>query len=169
MTAIFMTAPSWRYVTAAEQDLAREVFGSAIETRRVRMFCQPLVTAPFTPGSWGVVWPVGWGLEDFATGDPDKQGDFIHEMTHVWQAQHGVNLVLGKLRALDLYDYDDDLKPDANGVRPTRDTFPADRFPKLNIEQQARFVEHAFLAQRHGRGRRPSSYYAPGRQHWYRP
>jgi len=154
MTAALMTAPSWRYVTDAEQALAREVFGSALAAARVRVFCLPLVILPFTPGSWGTVWPRGWGLEAFTEGPPARQGDFIHELTHVWQAQTGTNLALAKLRARNDYDYLP-LGPD--------------RFAEMNIEQQAAFVEHAFLAERGWGGLRPASYYAPARRHWYRP
>jgi hypothetical protein len=59
-------------------------------------------------------------------------------MTHVWQAQTGVNLILGKLRAGD-------------GAQAYRYDLSDDRdFPSLNIEQQAMIIQDAFLAARGG-------------------
>ncbi|HEX7944644.1 MAG TPA: hypothetical protein VF495_08265 [Phenylobacterium sp.] len=169
MVSVPMSAPSWRYVTDAEQALAREVFGQGLRPARVRVFCEWPVTDPFTPGSWGVVFPPGRAYEDFTVAPPRRRADFVHELVHVWQAQNGVNLLIGKLIAGNNYDYDDDL-PGAPGHHPPRDgDFPLDRFPKLNIEQQAAFIEHAFLAERDEGGDHPAAYYAPSRPHLYRP
>jgi hypothetical protein len=60
----------------------------------------------------------------------------VHELTHVWQAQTGVNLALAKLRAGD--------GPEAYHYEPGFGL----RFSDLNIEQQAMAVQHAFLASR---------------------
>ncbi len=81
-----------------------------------------------------VVWPQRRRRTDFA--DPAvsvaEQAVFIHELVHVWQAQHGLNLLLAKLRAGDgpaAYAYD---------------LAGAPAFATLNLEQQAMVVEDAF-------------------------
>ncbi|MFO0436893.1 MAG: hypothetical protein ACK5YD_00015, partial [Phenylobacterium sp.] len=77
-------------------------------------------------------------LRDFSLADLSLQAILVHELTHVWQAQTGVNLLLAKLRAGDgpaAYDYI------AAGGTP---------FVDLNIEQQAMMVQDAFLAARNG-------------------
>jgi hypothetical protein len=69
--------------------------------------------------------------DDFAAAPLEAQGHFIHEMTHVWQAQR-----LGRwhlvLRRHPFCRYDYALKPG----------WPLARY---GIEQQAEIVRHAFL------------------------
>jgi hypothetical protein len=71
---------------------------------------------------------------DFAAGDIDTQAHFIHEMTHVWQAQ-----TLGRwylvLHRHPWCRYDYALKPGC----------PLERY---GLEQQAEIVRHAFLLRR---------------------
>ena len=69
--------------------------------------------------------------DDFAGADLWVQGHFIHEMTHVWQAQARGAWYLPLCRPFSRrYDYC--LKPG----------WPLDRY---GIEQQAEIVRHAFL------------------------
>lgn len=151
-----------RWLTAAEQALVREVFGAGIRPERVRIFAQPVFPRPFTPGSAGIVYPVAESLTDFSQGDLSDQATFVHEMTHVWQAQHGVILPLAKLRAGDsdaAYRYDLDRQA----------------FPQMNIEQQASLVEHHFVLQRRDTlltGRKPpfaAPRYEALRGWWFTP
>jgi hypothetical protein len=124
-----------RWLTPAEQALARQVFGSGIRPERVRIFAQPILPRPFTPGSAGIVYPVMESLTDFTEGALPDQATLVHELTHVWQAQHGVILPIAKLQAGDsdaAYRYDLDTQT----------------FPQMNIEQQARVVEHDFVLSR---------------------
>ena len=98
----------------------------------------PLWRRAFVAGPGLMVWPRSSLWPDFA--DPATplvaQGVFVHELTHVWQAQHGVQLLWAKLRAGDrLSAYVYNLEDGAT-------------FAQLNIEQQAMVVEHAFLASR---------------------
>ncbi len=69
--------------------------------------------------------------DDFAAASLPKQAHFIHEMTHVWQAQS-----LGRwhlvLRRHPWCRYDYALKPGW-------------RLPRYGLEQQAEIVRHAFL------------------------
>ena len=97
----------------------------------------------FVPGRWfgrdWIVWPERGLPEDFTAAPLKQQAVLIHELVHVWQAQKGVNLLTGKLRA---------------GDRPASYAYPLDDgclWEGLNIEQQAMVVEHRFLLSRGGR------------------
>jgi hypothetical protein len=126
-----------RPLTHAETALARTVFGDAIDYDRVRLanskwaFFQPrhVVMAPrgtihFHPRG-------NLFCDDFCDRDLTDQGLFIHEMTHVWQHQTGVNLILARLRSR-RYDYV--LKPGW-------------QLHRYGIEQQAEIVRHWFMMQ----------------------
>lgn len=128
---------SARPLTPAERDLARAVFGSAIDYDAVRLlnrrwaFFQPrrTVMAPmghihFHPGG-------DLFCDDFCAAPLDRQGLFIHEMTHVWQAQTMGRWYLPLMRhPFCRYDYS--LKPG----------WPLRRY---GLEQQAEIVRHYFL------------------------
>lgn len=156
-----LTRPgAFRRLTAGEADLCTEIFGSGLNSQRVRIFANPLIwpIRAFVTGPAVVVWPWRDALADFA--DPAaslaQQAMFVHEMTHVWQAQNGINLLLGKLRAGDgarAYAYDLETAPD---------------FTRMNIEQQAMVVEHAFVAARGGRVPHAAEAYAAQAQAWRR-
>ena len=116
------------------------MFGSAIDARKVRLKrkrwfpLQPrhVVMAPcghvhFHPHSPHY-------CDDFARAELELQGLFIHEMTHVWQAQVRGWWYLPLVRSFSRrYDYA--LKPG----------WPLERY---GIEQQAEIVRHAFLLSR---------------------
>jgi hypothetical protein len=126
-----------RGLTPAEKAVAAEVFGAGLNTDRVRIMAIPQWRRAFVAGPGLMVWPSATIRPDFAApGVPLRvQGVFVHELTHVWQAQNGVWLILAKLRAGDgpgAYRYDIDGTP----------------FAAMNIEQQAMLVEHAFLSAR---------------------
>jgi hypothetical protein len=127
-----------RPLTPAERGLARLQFGGALDAGRVRVLAAPVWRRAFVPNGRLMVWPAAQARADFGaeTTPLAVQAIFVHELTHVWQAQSGVNLLAAKLRAGDgaaAYAYDLDGGP---------------AFADLNIEQQAMMVEHAFLAAR---------------------
>lgn len=132
-----------RGLTEGERRLARGEFGEALDLDRVRLAGTPWpFDRAFVPGRWfgrdWILWP-GRGLpKDFAAAPVSVQTVFIHELVHVWQAQQGVNLLAGKIRAGD--------GPSAYGYPKA----PCG-WDQLNIEQQAMAVEHRFKA---GRGLR---------------
>ncbi len=124
-----------RFLTPAERGLAESVFGNAVDYDSVRIanrkwaFFQPkrVVMAPrgtihFHPH--GDLY-----CDDFCGAGLTDQGLFIHEMTHVWQYQSDVNLIL---RRHPFCRYSYVLKPG----------WPLTRY---GIEQQAEIVRHAFL------------------------
>ena len=127
-----------RPLTSGEIALARAIFADSIDYERVRLFL----------GKW---WPFqlpgtamaptgnihfhpkggGWS-EDFSKAPLSAQGYFIHELTHVWQAQTKGRFYLPLMRhPFCRYRYE--LKPG----KP---------FNRYGLEQQAEIVKHAFLA-----------------------
>ncbi|MGI8705491.1 MAG: vgr related protein [Sphingomicrobium sp.] len=131
---------SSRSLTSGEIELARSIFGDSIDYSKVRMvrskwwLFQPksVTMAPcgnihFHPG--GSQWS-----EDFSKGPLHSQGLYIHEMTHVWQAQTRGRYYLPLMRhPFCRYRY---------AIVPGR------RFERYGLEQQAEIVRHVFLAER---------------------
>jgi hypothetical protein len=117
--------------------LVRSMFGAAIEVgtvriKRKRWFpLQPrhVVMAPCGHVHFHPLSP--HYCDDFAQAELGLQGLFIHEMSHVWQAQTRGWWYLPLCRTFSQrYDYS--LKPG----------WPLERY---GIEQQAEIVRHAFL------------------------
>jgi hypothetical protein len=129
-----------RPLTAGETALARSVFGDAIDYTRVRLIKRkwwPLQPRNFimTPSGNLHFHPRGsaWS-DDFSSETLLLQGLFIHEMTHVWQAQKRGKLYLPLMRhPFCRYDY------------AIRAGWPLERY---GLEQQAEIVRHRFLADR---------------------
>lgn len=126
-----------RALTPGEIALARSVFGSAIDYANVTV--QRRKFMPFQPRGVTMA-PMGHlhfhpqaahYCDDFAAAPIDRQGHFIHEMTHVWQAQ-----TLGRwylvLRRHPWCRYDYALRPGWT-------------LSQYGLEQQAEIVRHAFL------------------------
>ncbi len=129
-----------RPLTPGEIALAQTVFGDAIEYARVRIvrrkwwLFQPkgIVMAPtgnihFHPDSEHY-------RDDFAAASLSLQGLFIHEMTHVWQAQRHGRFYLPLMR-----------HPFCRYAYRVKD---GQRFDRYGLEQQAELVRHRFLADR---------------------
>jgi hypothetical protein len=116
------------------------VFGDAIDCAKVRIRRRRWF--PFQPRRVTMA-PMGHlhfhprsdnYCDDFADADLNLQGHFIHEMTHVWQAQAKGRWYLVLWRhPLCRYDYA--LKPG----------WPLERY---GLEQQAEIVRHAFMLAR---------------------
>lgn len=127
-----------RPLTLAERELAGSIFGNAIDYEQVRVhnrkwfWFQP---RRVTMAPDGHIWfhPEGeLFCPDFCDKPVHAQGLFIHEMTHVWQRQKGIVLLL---RRHPFCRYDYSLKPG----------WPLERY---GIEQQAEIVRHVFLLRR---------------------
>lgn len=132
-----------RSLTAGEIALARSVFGDAVDYAKIRLFRGKWW--PFHPkgaamAPMGNIYfhPEGGGWsEDFAAEPLRRQAFFIHEMTHVWQAQKGGRFYLPLMRhPFCRYGYT--LKPG----KP---------FARYGLEQQAEMVADRFLADRAAR------------------
>lgn len=147
---------SFRRLTAGERALAVEMFGAGLDAARVRILALPVWRRAFVAGPALIVWPAAEAALDFAAAPLRQQAVFVHELTHVWQAQHGVPLLLAKLKAGD-------------GARSYAYELSGDvEFTRLNIEQQAMVVEHAFLAAHGAVTPHPAELYAKARTAWRR-
>lgn len=131
---------SSRSLTPDEIALARGVFGAAIDYGRVRVHARkwwPFQPRGVTMAPDGDLWfhPEG-GLfcADFCESPLHIQGHFIHEMTHVWQAQRSGRWWLPLMRH--------------PFCRYAYDVVPGKPFARYGIEQQAEIVRHAFLLRR---------------------
>ena len=132
-----------RRLTAGEQALARRVFGAALDPAR------PLLVMHAPTGPWAMVlfglmlFPVH--VEDFAAEPLGRQAWFVHELAHVRQFQRRPLRTLSSWARVAL----------SGGYRTGRAyryALPLD-WNRLNLEQEARAIEHAFLF---GRGVRPA-------------
>jgi hypothetical protein len=154
MPADRMKPLSIRRLTAGERGLGVEMFGAGLDVGRVRILALPVWNRAFVAGPGLIVWPAIAARHDFSYAPLEVQAVFVHELTHVWQAQHGVSLLIAKLKAGDghaAYAYDLGTGPD---------------FAHLNIEQQAMVVEHAFLVSRGGAAPHPPELYARAQPAW---
>ena len=139
-----MTVDS-RPLTQGERALAASIFGDAVDYDPVRIRRRKWF--PFQPRHT-VMAPCGhihfhpasplWS-DDFSAEPLHRQGLFIHEMVHVWQAQKRGRFYLPLMRhPFCRYRY---------RLEPGR------AFESYGLEQQAEIVRHAFLA-RQEEGRR---------------
>ena len=126
-----------RLLTEGERNLAASVFGDAIDYSKVRIHNRkwwPFQPKRVTMAPDGDIWlhpKSGLWCEDFCHRPLHAQGLFIHEMTHVMQAQQRGRFYLPLMRhPFCRYSYT--LKPG----------WPLDRY---GLEQQAEIVRHAFL------------------------
>lgn len=146
-----------RRLTDGEAALAAEMFGAGVDAARVRVLALPFWRRSFVAGPRLMVWPARSALLDFSAPETplQTQAVFVHELTHVWQAQNGIWLLLAKIQA---------------GDRPSSYAYDLEsaEFPQMNIEQQAMIVEHAFLASRGGMAPHPAQAYASRASHWRR-
>lgn len=141
-----------RALTDGEAALAREAFAEDLRLGSIRFLTSPWpFDRAFVPGRWfgreWIVWPHRTLPADFADAPLKLQATLIHELVHVWQAQQGVNLLTGKIRA---------------GDRPQSYEYPVGmdcEWGGLNIEQQAMVVEHRFRLARGGTVPADSAFY----------
>jgi hypothetical protein len=129
-----------RGMTSGEIALARSVFGDAVDYAAVRLFkgkwwpFQPRNSAMAPMGDIYFHPEGGAWSDDFANETLGRQGFFIHELTHVWQAQAKGRFYLLLMRhPFCRYSY----RLDAG--KP---------FRRYGLEQQAEIVRHVFLARR---------------------
>ena len=132
-----------RHLTSGEIDLARTVFGDAIDygavkLRRRKWF--PLQPRNITMAPLGHLHfhPDGSSYcDDFARENLTKQGLLIHELTHVWQTQtRGQWYLVTHRHPWCRYEYS---------------LMPGQPLGKYGIEQQAEIIKHAFWLRHGGR------------------
>ncbi len=133
-----------RTLTDGEIELARSVFGDTIDYTHIKIFNRPYYmvggssgdTAAVTPNG-NMYFPGAAYTDDFSKGSITQKSNFIHEMTHDWQYQNGMNVRLAAtiqfLKNKFSYEYDK--------------VYPYDEkidFKDMNLEQQAKLVEDYF-------------------------
>ena len=129
-----------RPLTRGEVDLAGSIFGYAIDYARVHIVRRKWW--PFQPR--GIVMAPSGNIhfhpdsalyrDEFAAAPLSLQGLFIHEMTHVWQAQRHGRFYLPLMR-----------HPFCRYAYALKD---GRSFERYGLEQQAELVRHRFLADR---------------------
>jgi hypothetical protein len=124
------------------------MFGEGLDAARIRLLAVPIWRRAFVAGPALMVWPARDALQDFGAAPVRLQATFVHELTHAWQAQRGTKLILAKLKAGD------------SAAAYAYDLAAGPAFARLNIEQQAMVVEHAFLASRGAATPFPAGLYA---------
>ena len=129
-----------RSLTPGEIEMARSVFGSAIDYSRVALVkgkwwpFQPKRSAMAPMGNIYFHPDGGGWSEDFSKEPLHAQGYLIHELTHVWQTQKGGKFYLPLMRhPFCKYAYE---------------LVPGRQFGRYGLEQQAEIVRHRFLADR---------------------
>jgi hypothetical protein len=127
-----------RRLTEGEARLAQRVFGGAIIDRRIRISGGGFGPFAVTVGS-RLFLPRHLQPGDFSRAEAMLQGLFVHELTHVWQFQtKPLWTLLSWARAVLSGGY-------GPGLPAYRYSLPLEPFERLNLEQQASVVEHAFL------------------------
>lgn len=128
---------SSRSLTAQERALATTMFGDAIRYEVVRIYVRkyfPFQPRRVTMAPDGHLWFHPHGnlyCNDFCDSPLMLQSHFIHEMTHVWQAQTKGRWYLPLMRhPWCRYEYD---------------LVAGKPFARYGIEQQAEIVRHSFL------------------------
>jgi hypothetical protein len=143
------TGSHWtsRPLTEGETAIAEEIFGNTIECDCIRVFRRKFVffqppTVTMAPD--GNIWfhPDGHLARsvvsnDFSKAAPGIRAHFVHELTHVWQHQNGVNMVLEKVLMF--------FRHGAFGGY-AYELIPGKSLESYNIEQQACIVADAYLA-----------------------
>jgi len=129
-----------RPLTSGEITMARSLFGDAIDYERVRLVrgkwwpFQPRRSAMAPMGNI-YFHPDGGGWSDDFSNEPlHRQGYFVHELTHVWQAQAKGRFYLPLMRH--------------PFCRYRYSLVPGRPFDRYGLEQQAEIVRHRFLADR---------------------
>lgn len=126
-----------RHLTTGEIDLARGIFGEAIDYGAVKIRRRKFM--PFQPRRITMA-PMGHlhfhphghaYCDDFAAASLTRQAFFIHEMVHVWQSQTRGRWYL----PLHRHPF----------CRYRYTLAPGKPFSAYGIEQQAEIVRHAFL------------------------
>jgi hypothetical protein len=129
-----------RSLTSGEIEMARSIFRDAIDYSKVRLFegkWWPFHPRGAAMAPTGDIWfhPNGGGWSDDFSKEPlNSQAFFMHELTHVWQAQKGGRFYLPLMRH--------------PFCRYRYELEPGKPFRRYGLEQQAEIVRHRFLADR---------------------
>lgn len=148
VTALGLAAATpGRPLTAGEIALLAPVFGDELDVLRVRVRRDRLPLQPadtyVTVGD-AIHAPGALWRDDYAARGVDRRrrGMFVHEATHVWQHQRGVDVAAAALALL--------VETRGDYRRAYRYRLDGRGFDAYGIEQQASIVEDWFVAGRRG-------------------
>lgn len=134
----------YRQLTNNEIEMLKLIFSDSIEYDKVKIFKDKYL--PFqnkniamSPNG-NIYFDEKHHQDDFSISSNSNKMWFIHEMTHVWQYQNGLNIInnafgvlfRGGYKNKSAYCYDHECK--------------SDEFCSLNFEQQATIIEDYFAA-----------------------
>ncbi len=94
----FRAQPYSRSLTVDERTLAYSVFGDSLATHEIQLKTAWWVLKNYAVSPNGNIYfnQANW-IDDFSTAALGKQSWLIHELTHIWQLQHGLKVVRGAL------------------------------------------------------------------------
>lgn len=132
-----------RSLSQQEIQLVQSIMGNAIDWSKVQIadgtwwLVHP--HAAITSGNT-IVFPRKHYQQDFVHSNLTNQAWLLHELVHVWQYQHGFPILLAGIFLA--------IKGGYYRARAYRypDLAKIEKFSQLNMEQQARIVQHYFLA-----------------------
>lgn len=134
-----------RALTEGETALAWSVFGKALDYERVRLSTRSWGAFAIAFGSHVTFPPASPVPVDFAEDPVRLQAWLIHELVHVWQFQTMPGWTIRSWAKTVL------TGGYGPGLPGYRYALPLKPWRKLNLEQQARVVEHAFVMRETGR------------------
>jgi hypothetical protein len=124
-----------RPLTLGEKQLAYTIFGSSLQVNSIKIVAHRAVLKNYAVSPNGNIYfhPHNWS-DDFSTLSLAKQSWLIHELTHVWQIQHGLSVVR---KAIFDRQYDYTLER-------------GKLFLHYGVEQQAQMVQDYFIRKNQG-------------------
>jgi hypothetical protein len=135
-------APTERALTSGELAMLRPVFGASIDYDKVRVVHGKYTRFQddqtyMTPDDHMYA-PGDLYEDDFSRTDPYLQATMVHEMTHVWQHQSGMDMISAGLITFKAFDGD-------YGAAYPYSLVAGRDLTEYNVEQQATIVEDWFL------------------------
>lgn len=135
-----------RLLTEGERQLATSVFGDSLKLDDIQIKTAWWVLKNYAVSPNGNIYfnPKDY-LSDFSAASLGHQSWLIHELTHVWQLQHGLKVVRGALL----------------NRRYQYELVKGKPFLSYGIEQQARMVQDYFIRKQRGQDCQELSAYIP--------
>ena len=136
-----MIFSDWRRLTENEVRMAKQVFADSINFHRIKIYrgipLIPNANTAIAPNG-NIYFPRKHCPEDFTQAGIAYKIWLIHELTHVWQHQHGHKVWLSGLFIM--------LKGGYRKRKAYAYPIPLPHINQLNIEQQADLIAHYFAA-----------------------
>ena len=138
-----MNTQNWRPLTANETACAHKIFANSINYSHVKIYngipLLPTLNVAVTPSN-SIFFPRGDCPPDFSLAQSSYLIWLIHELTHIWQFQHGFQTWFGGI----LLSLHGGYRKRSAYIYPPLHTIS--HFSDLNMEQQADLLCHYFAA-----------------------